>query len=192
VAANRTALASRTAPAIGPSDAIGRSAVTYRRIPTGWGLVRRDPRLGVMGLLDAVVSALVRQALPVLLALVAGFSGVARAEDGADCRWLRLQRDALASAAMEQELALARLFRARLCPKLSSLAEGANARDGAYAPIDFAAWSRCRQEAEWRLEASHPVRYRNSKGFTFYTAEGASLARQADEIWTRRRARNCP
>jgi len=146
-----------------------------------------------MSPLHADVCAMGRQALSLLLSLVVGFSPVAWADDdGAECRWLREQRDALASAAMEQELALARTMRGRLCPDLAARAEGANARDGAYAPLDFAAWSRCRQEAEKRLEASHPVRYRNSQGFTFYTAEGASLARQADELAKRRLALKCP
>ena len=149
---------------------------------------------GGMGSRHTDVRATGRQALflLLLLLLVAGFRTVAWAGDGADCRWLRQQRDALASAAMEQELALARTIRGRLCPDLAARAEGANARDGAYAPLDFAAWSRCRQEAERRLEASHPVRYRNSQGFTFYTAEGASLARQADALVKRRLALNCP
>jgi hypothetical protein len=133
-----------------------------------------------------------RQTLAVVLALMAGWNAVARADDGEKCRWLRAQRDALASAAMEQELALARTLRGRLCPKLASLAEGANARDGLYSTIDYAAWSRCRLLAERRLEASHPIRYRNSQRFTFYTLEGASLARQADELLHRRQAEACP
>jgi hypothetical protein len=153
--------------------------------------------VGGMGSLHTDVCAMGRQSLflllLLLLLLVAGFSPVAWADDdGADCRWLRQQRDGLASAAMEQELALARTIREGLCPDLAGRAEGANARDGAYAPLDFAAWSRCRQEAERRLEASHPVRYRNSQGFTFYTAEGGSLARQADALVKRRLALNCP
>jgi hypothetical protein len=121
-----------------------------------------------------------------------GCSAAARAADGLECHGLRQQRDALAAAAMEQELALARVLRERLCPDLASRAEGANARDGAYAPINYGDWSRCRLEAERQLERSHAVLYRNSQGFTFYTAEGSSLAREADEILIRRKARDCP
>jgi hypothetical protein len=125
------------------------------------------------------------------LSLLAMFSAVARAVDGEECRWLRQQRDGLATAAMEQEIALARTLRGRLCPNLAARAEVANARDGQFSPIDYSAWSRCRVEAERQLEASRPVRYRNSQGFTFYTESGARLARQADGRLTLLKARKC-
>jgi hypothetical protein len=116
---------------------------------------------------------------------------MARAAGVEECRWLRQQRDALASAAMEQEIALARTLRQRLCPDLARRAEGANARDDHYTPIDYAAWNKCRLAAERRLEASHAVRYRNSQGFTFYTAAGGTLARQADELFARYKEAQC-
>lgn len=132
-----------------------------------------------------------RQGLSVLVALVVGWGVGAQAADEGECRALRQQRDALATAAMEHELALARRFRERLCPDLAARAEGANAVDGIYGSIDFGAWSRCRVEAERRLEQSHRVRYRSSQGFTYYTPEGAALARQADELRGRREAKGC-
>lgn len=132
-----------------------------------------------------------RRGLILLVALVVGWSlgGQAAAEE--DCRALRLRRDALASAAMEQEIALARTFRERLCPDLAERAEGANALEGDDRPLDFGAWSRCRVEAERQLEQSHRVRYRNSQGFTFYTPRGAALARQADGVSRRRETMGC-
>ena len=111
-----------------------------------------------------------------------GFAGLAQAGDLQGCRELRQRRDALASRAMEQELALVRTFRGRICPRLAKQAEGANARDRQFIPINYAAWSNCRKEAERQLEATHSVRYRNRQGFTFYTAAGAALAVQADQL----------
>ncbi|MEB3317405.1 MAG: hypothetical protein VKO39_04620 [Cyanobacteriota bacterium] len=128
----------------------------------------------------------------VVMALLATWHAMARADAGAACRSLRAQRDALTSAAMEQELSLARTIRGRLCPDLASRAEGANARDGIYTSIDYAAWSHCRQQAERQLAASHRVHYRNSRRFTFYTAEGARLARQADALLMSQRGERCP
>lgn len=90
------------------------------------------------------------------------------------------------------EVALARTIQQRLCPDLAARAAGANALDGVYTPIDFGAWSRCRVEAERRLEQNHPVRCRNSQNFTFYTAAGASLARQADDVRRLWSAKGCP
>ncbi|MEB3304680.1 MAG: hypothetical protein VKL58_00530 [Cyanobacteriota bacterium] len=141
--------------------------------------VRRGPAEGRHGLL-------------LLLALIVGSSVRALAADNEECRVLRLQREALGTAAMEQEVALARTAQQHLCPDLAARAAGANALDGIYKPIDFGAWIRCRVEAERRLEQSHPVRYRNSQNFTFYTAEGASLARQADDLRRRWDAKGCP
>lgn len=83
---------------------------------------------------------------------------------------------------MEKELALVRQLRAGICPDLAARAEGANARDDQYTPIDYAAWSRCRQRAERQLVASQRVWFRNKQGFMFYTPEGAALAQQADEV----------
>lgn len=107
------------------------------------------------------------------------------------CRDLRQQRDALAVRAMEEEMALVRTYRSRICPRLAEVAEGANARDQRFAPLDYAAWSNCRQRAEHQLEGRHSVRYRNSQAFTFYTPAGASLARQGDLLLASLKARGC-
>jgi hypothetical protein len=133
-----------------------------------------------------------RSGLLLLLAVIAGWSLGGQAVEEEECLALRVQRDALASTAVEQEVALARTFQERLCPDLAARAAGANALEGVYKPIDFGAWRRCRVEAERQLEQSHPVRFRNSRGFTFYTEKGASLARQADQVQRRREARGCP
>jgi len=58
--------------------------------------------------------------------------------------------------------------------------------------MDDAAWSRCRLEAARLFEASWPVRYRNRQGFIVYTPQGASLARDADELTRQRQAGICP
>jgi hypothetical protein len=52
------------------------------------------------------------------------------AADGEDDHRLRRQRDALAAAAMQQEIALLRWFRGSVCPKLSAQAEQTNGRQG--------------------------------------------------------------
>jgi hypothetical protein len=133
-----------------------------------------------------------RRVLRVLVAVVVGWGGGVKAAEEEECRALRLQREAMARAAMEREIALARVYRQRLCPDLAALAERANAVEGVYRPIDFGAWSRCREQAERQLERSQPVRFRNARGFTFHTSEGAALARQAEEVRRRREAKGCP
>ena len=130
-------------------------------------------------------------ATAIVLAVVLSCGGMAGAATGEECWQLRQERDGVATASMEQELALARAIRKRLCPELSARAEVANARDGRFTPIDYGALGRCRLEAERQLEAGHPVLYRNSQGFTFYTAAGAALARQADQRLTVLKARSC-
>lgn len=92
---------------------------------------------------------------------------------------------------MEEEIALVRTFRDRICPHLAAQAEGANARDQNYALIDFAAWNRCRREAERQLESSTTLLYRNRQRFTFYTVHGASLARKADLLSAEMEAKKC-
>lgn len=122
---------------------------------------------------------------------VVGWNGWSHAADLQGCRELRQQRDSLAFRAMEQELALLRSVRGRLCPRLAQTAEGANARDGRFIPIDYAAWNQCRLQAERQLEATHPIRYRNKQGFTFFTSAGAKLAAQADQITGQWKGQGC-
>ncbi|WP_216904391.1 hypothetical protein [Synechococcus sp. CCY 9618] len=98
------------------------------------------------------------------------------------CRGLRERRDALAAEAMTAEIALVQELRGRLCPVLRRQADGANANDQLFAPIDYEALRRCRRQAEQLVERTRPVRHRNRLGFTFYTAVGAGLAEQADAV----------
>lgn len=126
------------------------------------------------------------------LIVLALCNGLAQAEDLQACRRLRSQRDDLAARAMEQELALVRAYRKRICPRLALLAEGANAEDQRYAPINYASWSQCRLDAERALERSHPLRYRNGQGFTFYTESGGELAVQADRLRQTLKDQGCP
>jgi len=98
------------------------------------------------------------------------------------CRTLRERRDALAADAMTAEIALVQELRGRLCPLLRRQADGANANDQVFAPIDYEALLICRRQAEQLIERTRTVRYRNRLGFTFYTADGAALAEQADAV----------
>lgn len=110
------------------------------------------------------------------------------AADVEACRKLRQERDALASKAMQQEIDLLRRFRSRICPGLAKQAEEANAGNQQFDPvgnsplIDYASWNNCRLRAEHQLEATHVVRYRNKRGFTFYTTQGAAFAENSDQI----------
>ena len=114
------------------------------------------------------------------------------------CRALREQREALASKAMAAELILVRQVRERICGQLSRQADRANANelppavDGGEPATDYQAWIQCRQQSEQVLKASHPVRYRNRLGFTYYTTSGASLARRADDVQRSLLAEACP
>lgn len=141
------------------------------------------------------------------LLLGACLAGPVLAADLETCRPLREQRNALAEAAMREEIALARTMRERVCPALSRRAEAANANASASTnsgsapdpagapdapPIDYAALLRCREQAERLLEQEHRLLYRNRLGFTYYTATGASLARQADAVARRMEAEGCP
>ncbi len=104
------------------------------------------------------------------------------------CRALQEQRDQLATRAMQAEIALVQTIRRRLCPREEALAEQANAIDKApadsalVAPLDIGAYIRCREQAERLLGRTRPVLYRNQQKFLFYTAEGARLARAADDL----------
>jgi hypothetical protein len=100
-----------------------------------------------------------------------------------DCRHLREQRDGLATRSMQAEIVLVQELRDRLCPVLRRQADAANALSPELAePIDYKALLLCRRRAEQLLEHTRPVLYRNRLGFTFYTASGADLARQADAV----------
>lgn len=126
------------------------------------------------------------------LALLTTCAGEVQAADPEACRVLRARRDALATRAMEEELALVRTFRNRICPRLARQAERANARDQRYEPLDYASWNQCRLEAERQLERSRPVLHRNRQAFTFYSKVGAELAEQADRISAAMKAQGCP
>ena len=125
------------------------------------------------------------------LLLLAG-SAPALAADLVRCRELRQLRDQGAAAAIEQELALVRLYRQRRCPALARQAETANAEQQRYGPIDYEALLRCRREAEQALEHGEVLLYRNSLGFSFYTPQGAQFARQADAWRQQLQSLNCP
>jgi hypothetical protein len=125
----------------------------------------------------------------------------APARAGADCEDLQQQRDALARASLQAEIALLQSVRQRLCPREEALAATSNATADAEAdqaaqaepeasqsdqpldqPLDFDAYIRCREQAEAELQRSRPVLHRNQRGFTFYTEEGARLATLADGL----------
>jgi hypothetical protein len=111
-----------------------------------------------------------------------------------DCRPLREQRDQLAGAAMQAEIALLRGIRQRICPSQEAIAVEANALAASQAggaPLDYTAYIRCREQAEAQLQRSRPVLYRNRRGFTYYTQTGADLAREADGL-QERLERACP
>lgn len=126
----------------------------------------------------------------------------------AACRELRQRRDQLAAEAMQAELALVIATRRRLCPQQEALAEQANAgtsaagASGAAATgpldrlqaatpdLDYSAYLQCRRQAEQQLRRSRVVLYSNRNGFSFYTRDGARLAREAD-VWQQRHQASC-
>jgi hypothetical protein len=119
---------------------------------------------------------------------------------GPDCQALRQQRDQRARAAMQAEIALLQRVRQRLCPREEALATAANAgaeqppqegpqEEPPEQPLDYGAYIRCREQAETELRRSRPVLHRNQRGFTFYTAEGARLAAEADGVQEQLRGR---
>lgn len=117
---------------------------------------------------------------------------------------------------MQEEITLVKQVRERICPRLSRAAEAANANalhldaaqadtaagaaarggtgalDPSSAPIDYAALIDCRRRAEALLERTHAMLYRNRLRFTFFTAEGAALARQADALASQMESSGCP
>lgn len=135
-----------------------------------------------------------RPPAPLATALLASLTLTlaAQAATTAECRPWRERRDALAQQAMAAEIALVRRMRQRLCPQEEARAAGANAEDRRYEPIDYPALIACRHRAEAELKQQHPLRYRNRRGFVFYTEEGADRARQADAVEREARALGCP
>lgn len=122
------------------------------------------------------------------------------------CRGLRERRNQLAAEAMQAEIALVLAMRRRLCPRQEALAEQANANAGAGGPgdgpaatpdasgqgdLDYTAYLQCRQQAEARLRRTQVILYTNARGFTFYTRDGARLAREAED-WQQRLRASCP
>ena len=103
------------------------------------------------------------------------------------CRELRERRDGLTAQAMQAEIALVMALRRQLCPReeqahAEATPPSPEARSGDPPTLDYAAYIRCRERAEARLRRRHPVRYRNGRGFVFYTQAGAGLARAADAL----------
>jgi hypothetical protein len=103
-----------------------------------------------------------------------------------DCSQLQEQRDQLARRAMAAEVALVHAQRQTLCPQLEALAtaDGKTYESNAGLPeqLDYGAYISCREQAETRLMATHPVLYKSNAGFPFLTPDGARLARQADAL----------
>ena len=143
-----------------------------------------------------------------LLAALLPLQALAQPFGLAECRGLRERRDQLAAEAMQAEIALVLATRRRLCPQQEALAEQANA-NGAGAPgtsaepaaqaqapqaavgdLDYTAYLQCRRQAEERLRRSRVILYTNQKHFTFYTVQGARLAREAD-AWQQRLSASC-
>jgi len=79
---------------------------------------------------------------------------------------------------MRAETKLVLATRRRLCHEVEAQAKHPEA-SGA---LDFDAYIRCRTNTEALLKRTRPVLYTNRKGFIFYTAQGARLAREADAI----------
>lgn len=117
--------------------------------------------------------------------------GVALAAPASLCRPWREERDSLAQQAMAAEIVLVQQTRQRLCPQLERQASAANADQRDYGPIDYQALIDCRHRAEAALRHTRSVLYRNDRGFLFYTAEGALLARRSDAVHLAGRMRGC-
>ena len=102
-----------------------------------------------------------------------------------DCIALKDQRDRLASRAMQSEITLLHNIRLQICPReeeLAATAIASNPERDSQAIINYDAYIVCRRKAETRIERSRPVLYRNHREFTYYTVEGARLAREADAV----------
>ncbi|MEB3168586.1 MAG: hypothetical protein VKK97_07605 [Synechococcaceae cyanobacterium] len=111
-----------------------------------------------------------------------------------DCQALQVQRDQLARQSVQAEVALLHRVRQRLCPVQEALAtEAVSPASGQTSEpqLDYAAYIHCREQAEQDVQRSRPMLYRNLRGFTFYTGEGARLAEQADQL-QRQQQDQCP
>lgn len=126
-----------------------------------------------------------------LAAALLVLGGVAQAAPVSLCRPWREERDSLAQQAMAAEIGLVQQTRQRLCPQLERQASAANADQRDYGPIDYQALIDCRHRAEAVLRTNKAVLYRNDRGFLFYTAEGARLARRSDAVHLAGRMRGC-
>lgn len=113
-----------------------------------------------------------------LLALL--LTAVLPAFPAPNCATLRDQQQQLATEAMRVEMKLVLATRRRLCPDVEAQAEHPEA--AASGALDFDAYIGCRANTEALLKRTRPVLYTNRKGFIFYTAQGARLAREADAI----------
>ena len=142
------------------------------------------------GLIAPAARALIRRVLLACAVLV--FGGAAQAAPASRCRPWREERDALAQQAMAAEILLVQQTRQRLCPVLERQAQGANAEQRSYGPIDYQALVDCRARAEQLLRKNRAVLHRNERGFLFYTVEGARLARRSDAVHLAGRMRGCP
>ena len=136
---------------------------------------------------------LLRQAAR-LVAVLLSLLAAAHAGSAPPCQALSEQRDQRAREAMGAEIALLHTLRLRLCPHEEAQAAHANALSPAgpaAEPLDYERYIQCRRQAEHWLESSRPVLYRNRRGFTFYSADGARRAREADGLELQR-DRDCP
>lgn len=97
-----------------------------------------------------------------------------------NCAQLRNRQQQLATEAIRSEMALVLATRRRLCPGVEAQAEHPEA--AASGALDFDAYIHCRAKTEALLKRTRPVLYTNHKGFIFYTAQGARLAREADAL----------
>jgi hypothetical protein len=126
-----------------------------------------------------------------LAAALLVLGGVAQAAPPSLCRPWREERESLAQQAMAAEIGLVQQTRQRLCPELERQASAANADQRDYGPINYQALIDCRRRAEAVLRTNKAVLYRNDRGFLFYTAEGARLARRSDAVHLAGRMRGC-
>lgn len=97
-----------------------------------------------------------------------------------NCAQLLDGQQKLATEAMRAEMPLVLATRRRLCPEVEAQAEHPEA--AASGALDVDAYIRCRTNTEALLKRTRPVLYTNRKGFIFYTAQGARLAREADAL----------
>jgi hypothetical protein len=124
-----------------------------------------------------------------LLALIAAgwlLSPAALAQETLSCAALQERYQALAEQALQQEILLLKTVRQQLCPAISQQAESGQSALSEAEPIDFDALLSCRHRAEAQLQATRQPLYRNRQRLAFYTARGAALAREADDVLLRK------